>query len=65
MKKKYRIVTDSFLGYEVQVKFWFWPFWVQCRKASFTNTFSTVKEAEQWVADGLPKDNQFKIIKYL
>lgn len=40
-----RIVTDSFLGYEVQVWRWYWPFWVQ---ADFVNTHSSVDRAEKW-----------------
>lgn len=29
MKNKYRVVTDCLLGYEVQVKYWWLPFfWI-------------------------------------
>jgi len=26
---KWRIVHDRYLGYEVQYKRWWWPFWIQ------------------------------------
>lgn len=26
---KYRIVPDTYLGYEAQYKRWYWPFWRQ------------------------------------
>lgn len=42
---RYRIVRDAYLGYEVQIWRWWWPFWVQ---AGFTNTHPTVERAEQW-----------------
>ena len=29
-KTKYRIVTDTFCGYEAQYKLWWFPFWLQC-----------------------------------
>lgn len=45
MKKQYRIVRDGFLGYEVQYKPWFWPFWVQ---AGITNTHETLEDAEDF-----------------
>lgn len=44
MKKKFRIVSDSWSGYEVQYKVWFWPFWIQC---DMTNTSSTLQEAKE------------------
>ena len=30
MKNKYRIVSDNFQGFEVQIKRWWFPFWFQC-----------------------------------
>lgn len=49
---KYRIVRDSYLGYEVQVKTWWWPFW--CQKG-FTNTWKSIEEArayaQNWVIE--------------
>jgi hypothetical protein len=46
MKNKYRIFTDRFFGYEVQVKRWYFPFmWYQFEA---TNTHTSVKEAEEY-----------------
>lgn len=28
-KTKWRVVTDNYKGYEVQKKFWWFPFWLQ------------------------------------
>jgi hypothetical protein len=44
MKNRYRIVTDKYLGYEVQVKKWYWPFWVQCNLVNTHNTLERAKE---------------------
>jgi hypothetical protein len=43
---RYRIVEDRYAGYEVQIRRWWWPFWVQ---AGFCNTHSTAERAEQWI----------------
>lgn len=45
MKRYYRIVRDRWLGYEVQWRYWWMPFWVQ---ASFSNTHSTIEKAEEF-----------------
>lgn len=29
-RNRYRVVTDRYLGYEAQVRYWWWPFWIQC-----------------------------------
>ena len=52
---KLRIVTDNYAGYEVQEKKWFWPFWRQC---NFTNTHSSIENAEEWA-----KNYSKKVIK--
>jgi len=38
---KYRIVPDNYLGYEVQVKKWYWPFW----HMPFINTNVSIRQA--------------------
>jgi len=44
--KKYRIVRDTFSGYEAQVwRVWF-PFWVQL---GGTNTHATDEKAEEYI----------------
>ena len=45
MKKKYRIVTDKYAGYEVQVKTWYWPFWVELG----INTFTSIEHARAFI----------------
>jgi len=52
-----RIVRDRYLGYEVQVWRWWFPFWIQ---AGDVNTFSSVESAEKW-AVGVQKP----VVKYL
>ena len=47
--KKYKIKQDSYLGYEVLVKYWFLPFWVQCR---FTNTHCSTDDAKEYIKNG-------------
>lgn len=41
---EYRIVCDGCLGYEVQIRRWWWPFWIQPR----VNTHTCVESAEAW-----------------
>lgn len=48
MKKKYRIMTDAYAGYEVQVWRWWLPIWIECR---FANTHSSIDEAKKWIED--------------
>lgn len=42
---EYRIVRDNYLGYEVQHRTWWWPFW---RETGFCNTHATVERAEEF-----------------
>ena len=44
---EYRIVRDMWAGYEVQIRRWWWPFWVQ---ADFANTHPTIDRAEEFAA---------------
>lgn len=47
MKRCYRIVTDRFKGYEVQVRRWWFPFWIQCGNGRLSvNTHYSLDEAE-------------------
>lgn len=44
MRNRYRIVRDAYAGYEVQVKYWFFPvIWIQING---TNTSSTLEVAK-------------------
>jgi len=58
---KYRIVTDSFAGYEVQIKRWWFPFWFQCWEYGCINSFISVERAEQYVKDR----KKHKVVKYI
>ncbi len=42
---QYRIVTDMYCGYEVQVRYWWFPFW---RQLANCNSHSSVEKAEDW-----------------
>lgn len=44
---KHRIVTDRYSGYEVQVKLWWWPFWLQYRGS---NTHASLEKAKEYLA---------------
>ena len=52
---KFRIITDNFNGFEVQIKRWWFPFWVQCNYYDLVNSFSSIKEAKDWIKKGRPK----------
>lgn len=55
-KNKYRIVTDEFLGYEVQTKKWWFPIWLSVG----INTFPSVESAEERIKK---IKNKNKVIK--
>ena len=55
-KNRYRIVRDNYLGYEVQVKSWWLPFWRQ----GITNTHDSVEKAERYA-----KVISKQVIKYV
>lgn len=66
MKKKYRIVTDQFCGFCVQVKYpWLW-FWVDMDGPNgiYSNSFHNVEEAETWLNEKKKKFKS-KTVKYL
>jgi len=45
-KTRYRIVKDNYAGYEAQVKYWWWPFWIQM---NCINTHSSIDKAERYI----------------
>ena len=49
---RYRIVRDNCLGYEVQFKRRWWPFWLQCGAAGGwgINSHLTIEQAEKFAA---------------
>lgn len=49
---RYRIVTDIYAGYEVQIKTRYWPFWRECPHHAawrMTNTHPTVAAAKAFI----------------
>ena len=44
--KKYRIVKDTYAGYECQIWRLWWPFWCQM---NFTNTHRTIEQAKDFI----------------
>lgn len=57
-KKCYRIITDTFCGYEVQERksLFFLSWWKQSKCYGNINTFSTMELAKRWIEKGCPKD---------
>ena len=47
--KKYRIVTDNYCGYEVQIWRWWFPFWVQVWESGHINTHRSIEEAKEFI----------------
>lgn len=43
---KFRIVSDAYNGYEVQVRRWWFPFWIQC---ACTNTHPSLEIAKEYI----------------
>lgn len=50
-KKEYRIVTDKYLGFEVQKRLWYFPFWLQISglRTDSVNTNRTILIAEELI----------------
>lgn len=59
---KYRIVTDAFSGYEVQVRRWWFPFWLQC---GGTNTHASIDKAEAYAKRYAERMESKKVVKEL
>lgn len=56
--RQYRIVQDSYLGYEAQVRFVLWPFW---RMVGGWNTHRSVESAEEQCRNNASQ----KFVKYI
>ena len=50
----FRIVEDEYCGYEVQVKRWWLPFWIEKYQYGMTNTFTSLDTAINWIDRGCP-----------
>lgn len=57
---KYRIITDKWAGYEVQIWRPWWPFWIQ---AGGTNTHRSTTAAEAYARQHA--SGRRKVVKYL
>ena len=53
---EYRIVSDNYSGYEVQIRRWWFPFWC----CIDSNTHTTTERAQSWA-----EAHAHKNIKYL
>ena len=65
-KRRYRIVTDVFCGYEAQYKPWWSPVWIQM---NFTNTHPSIEKAEAYIQrcmkDADLKNKAGRVVKYV
>lgn len=50
-KRRYRIIKDNYLGYEVQSRMWFLPIWIECSSEMgiMTNTYRSIEEAKEFI----------------
>lgn len=55
--RKYRIVSDQFAGYEVQIWRIWWPFWIEL---GFVNTHFSIESAREYA-----RKRQRTIVEYL
>ena len=60
VRKKYRIVTDRYAGYECQIWVWWFPFWIQLSR---TNTHSSIELAEKYIQNHIKNKNVVNHIK--
>lgn len=61
-KTRFRIITDKYNGYECQMKYWWFPFWIQM---DCVNSCISIKEAELYIMNSLIKKERFirKVVK--
>ncbi len=61
---KYRIIKDNYAGYEVQQqkRFLFFKWWKEVKKYGSINTFNSIIEAKEWIYEGCPHDDKFKVV---
>ena len=64
MKNRYRIVRDNYLGYEAQIKYWYFPFiWFQLNEDDgVCNTNFSIEEAEKLIER---HRSYKKVVKYI
>lgn len=65
---RYRIVRDNYSGFEAQVKYWWWPFWLQIDYITGCNTSYTVEQAREVVRFHYKKwlkNQQPRLVEYV
>tara|TARA_R110000851_G_scaffold275123_1_gene427760 strand:+ start:561 stop:770 length:210 start_codon:yes stop_codon:yes gene_type:complete len=55
-KRRFRIITDNFAGFEVQIKHWYSPFWIELNGL---NTEGSIESAKELI-EKTKKDLDFK-----
>ncbi len=65
-KNCYRVVKDSYNGYEAQVKFWWFSFfWLEMwEKRYLSNTWTTLQDAKDFIKNGSKKKTRNKRVVY-
>jgi len=60
-KNKYRIVTDKYAGYEVQIqkRFLFIKWWKLC---NFANTHKTIESAKEYIDKLELRNRKFEVV---
>jgi hypothetical protein len=64
-RNRYRIIEDSYAGYEVQIFSLGFPFWVQCWNPithQTSNTFASIYNAEEFIRIHRTKSMFFPIV---
>lgn len=57
-KRRYRIVEDNYLGYEVQSRIWWFPFWLQCgSRIGIANTHPSIEKAKAFIETITKRNN--------
>lgn len=59
---KYRIVTDHYAGYEVQIKYPWWPWWIQ---VNGVNTWGTVDQARNYIQLLKSKQHKSRVVEVI
>ena len=66
-ESQYRVVRDNYAGFEVQIKRWWLPIWLQIggRYTAITNTHGSLEAAEKYAEEYASGVRRGREIKYL
>jgi hypothetical protein len=53
---KIKIVIDEYNKFEIQIKRWWFPFWIKCWKNRIVNSFNSLDDVKKWIQNGRKKD---------